>query len=111
MAISNRIYVLRRGSRAPPDMRLCDPFVVFEIRKQHVPNAKAVVIAYHLLCNHDEWLTEETLGFDRKVLGEGELLLTNRLSAIDPDHIVCKRRSPSSPYQFLSLLLSEYANS
>lgn len=81
-------------------MRSCDPFVVFQIRKRDAPNAKAVVIGYRLLRYDDDRLTEEALGFDPRIRGEGELVLTDSLSVIDPDHIVCKRRPPSTPYQF-----------
>ena len=74
--------------------------MVLELRQEDVRDARPVVVAYRLLRCHDNLLTEEALGFDPNIIGDGELLLTNTLSAIDPDRIVCKWRLPSSPHRF-----------
>ena len=85
------IYVLKRGQSEPPlDMRKCDVFIVSEIRKDKKQGAKPVVIAHPALRFSDDKLTADVLGFPQTILGDGELVITNGLSVVDPARIVCK---------------------
>lgn len=89
--IRHSIYVLRRGqTERPEDMRRCDVFLVVEIRRENEEGAKAIAICHPLYRYDDERLTPELLGFPKKILGEGELVITNALAVVDPERIVCE---------------------
>ena len=89
--ISPSIYVLRRGeTKRPEDMRECEVYVVEEIRREAKEGAKPVVIGHPLLRYDSAQLKRSILGFPKKILGEGELVLTDGLSVIDPERITCE---------------------